>query len=85
MGFICFSGSEGVGGGGGGVFLGSHSGGSLSPHLIFTLFQSNVCKVNVREFLPRDKTEKGMSWGMCSLLITMSKNIIFTRIVRKAL
>ena len=26
------------------------------PHLIFTLFQSNIYKVNVREFLPRDKT-----------------------------
>ena len=25
-----------------------------SPHLIFTLFQSNIYKVNVREFLPRD-------------------------------
>ena len=24
------------------------------PHLIFTLFQSNIYKVNVREFLPRD-------------------------------
>ena len=36
------------------------------PHLIFTLFQSNMYEVNVREFLPRDKTDKGMSWGMCS-------------------
>ena len=55
------------GGGGGGVFLGSRTGVHRPPHLIFTLFQSNVYKVNVREFLPRDKTDKGMSWGMCSL------------------
>ena len=41
------------------------------PHLIFTLFESNICRANVREFLPRDKTDKGMSWGMCSLQITM--------------
>ena len=38
------------------------------PHLIFTLFQSNIYKVNVREFLPWNKMDKGMSWGMCSYL-----------------
>ena len=49
--------SQGAGVGGGGVIswevvVGVHR----PPHLIFTLFQSNIYKVNVREFLPRDKT-----------------------------
>ena len=74
------------GGGGGGNFMGSCGGGHRPPYLIFTLIQSNIYKVSVREFLPRDKTDKGIS---CSLLlyITMSKKYynIFTRIVRKAL
>ena len=45
------------------------------PHIIFTLFRSNIYTVNVREFLPRDKTDKGMPRGMCALYITMSKKI----------
>ena len=40
-----------------GYFLGSLVGVHRPPHLIFTLFQSNIYKVNVREFLPRDKTD----------------------------
>ena len=53
--------------GGGGCFWEFVVGLHRPPHLIFTLFQSNICRANVREFLPRDKTDKGMSWGMCSL------------------
>ena len=33
------------------------------PDLIFTLFPNNIFKVNVREFLPRDKTDKGNVLG----------------------
>ena len=65
MGVIFFSGGGGEEGGWGyfwEVVVGVHH----PLHLIFTLFQSNIYKVNVREFLPRDKTDKGMSWGMCS-------------------
>ena len=55
MGFIFFSvgGEEGGGGISWEVVVGVHR----PLHLIFTLFQSNVYKVNVREFLPRDKTD----------------------------
>ena len=59
------------------------------PHLIFTLFQSNIYKVNVREFVPRDKTDKECPEKCAHICIslTMSKKIlyIFTRTVRKAL
>ena len=33
------------------------------PDLIFTLFPNNIFKVNAREFLPRDKTDKGNVLG----------------------
>ena len=47
--------------GGGGYFWKVVVGAHRPPHLIFTLFLSNIRdKVNVREFLPRDKTDKGM-------------------------
>ena len=45
------------GGGGRGYFWEVVEGVHRPPHLIFTLFQSNIYKVNVREFLPRDKTD----------------------------
>ena len=48
-GFIFLSGGGGGVGGAGVVFLGSRRLGAHRPcHLIFTLFQSNVYKVNVR-------------------------------------
>ena len=53
--------------GAGGYFWEIEVGVHRLPHLIFTLFQSHIYKVNVREFLPWDKTDKGMSWGMGSL------------------
>ena len=37
---------------GGGVFLGIRSGGGLSAFQILTLFQTNACKANVREYPP---------------------------------
>ena len=59
---------SGGGWGGEGVFLGSRSGGAPSAYtILLTLFQSNIYKVTVRGFLPWDKMDKGMSWGMCSL------------------
>ena len=43
--------------GGGGIFWEVVVGVHRLPHLINTLFQSNIYKVNVREFLPRNKTD----------------------------
>ena len=40
--------------GGGGYFWEVGVGLHRPPHLIFTLFQSSICRVNVREFLPQD-------------------------------
>ena len=37
-------------------FLVSRGGVSRAPHLMFTLFQSNIYKVHVRELLSREKT-----------------------------
>ena len=78
MGFIFFSGR---GWGGWGYFWEVVVGVHRPLHLIFTLFQSNIYKVNVREFLPRDKTDQGMSWGMCSHFVdhhVKQKNYIYS-------
>ena len=65
------------GGGGGRGYFGEVVEWVHHPHhLIFTLFQSNIYKATVRGFLPWDKMDKGMSWGMCSLQITMAKKIL---------
>ena len=62
------------------VVVGEHH----PPHLIFTLFQSNIYKVKVREFLPWNKMDKGMSWGMCSYFVDHPvKNNIIYRVSQK--
>ena len=66
-GYHFFSQRWGGGGVGRGYFWEVIVGVHHLPHLIFTLFQSNIHKVTVRGFLPWDKMDKGMSWGMCSL------------------
>ena len=51
---------------GGGDFWKVVVGVHCPPHLILTLFQGNIYKINVREFLPWDKMDKGTSWGQCA-------------------
>ena len=72
-----------TGGGGGEYFWEVVVGEHHPPHLIFTLFQSNIYKVNVRGFLPPNKMDKGMSWGVLRNVDHHVKNNIIYRVSQK--